>query len=86
MPSYSTTRPIHRLGLPDHPVHSVAPGTKSPAPNVRAFIANQFGAELSHWARTSMETRRSGCRQAMTALLPPSGHWVVESRDPTPVA
>jgi hypothetical protein len=32
MPSDPTTRPIHRPGLPDHPVHGVTPGTKSPAP------------------------------------------------------
>ena len=32
MPSDPTTRPIHRPGLPDHPVHGVTPGTRSPAP------------------------------------------------------
>ena len=32
MPSNPTTRPVHRRGLPDHPVHGVTPGTESPAP------------------------------------------------------
>jgi hypothetical protein len=32
MASDPTTRPIHRAGLPDHPVHGVTPGTKSPGP------------------------------------------------------
>jgi hypothetical protein len=32
MPSNPTTRPIRRPGLPNHLVHGVMPGTRSPAP------------------------------------------------------
>jgi hypothetical protein len=32
MPSNPTTRPVHRPGLPDHPVHGVTPDTRPPAP------------------------------------------------------
>lgn len=32
MPSNPTTRPVHRPGLPDHPLHGVTPRTGSPAP------------------------------------------------------
>jgi hypothetical protein len=32
MSSNPITRPIHRPGLPDHPIHGVTPGTRSPAP------------------------------------------------------
>lgn len=49
MPSTPTTQPVHRPGIPDHPVQGVTPGTRSstrkPVPRTAVDLPDAAEAE-----------------------------------------